>query len=182
MATKTFTAGQVLTAADTNTYLANAGLVYVSTTTWSAGATSIPVNNCFSSTYDNYRVLVNIESNSGGASHTIALNGITTLYYVSGHLFAWGTAGATAYSPTVQPNWIVSANNSNGNPCEMVLDIINPFRTVRTTGSVMSTSANGSAILQMLNTNTTSATGFTIAKGGDTMTGGSVVVYGYRKP
>jgi hypothetical protein len=31
MAIKTFTTGEVLTAADTNTYLANSGLVYVKT-------------------------------------------------------------------------------------------------------------------------------------------------------
>ena len=180
MAVKTFTS-TTLSVADTNTYLANSGLVYVSTTTWTAGATSIPVTSCFSSTYDNYRIIVNIESNSGGSSHSIALNGITTLYYVSGHFFSWGSAGATAYSPIVQSAWIVSANNANGFGCQMVLDIINPFRTLVTTGSVMSNAANGSAIFQLINSNTTSSTGFTITKAGDTMTGGSVVVYGYRK-
>ena len=32
MAIKTFTTGEVLTASDTNTYLANAGLVYITST------------------------------------------------------------------------------------------------------------------------------------------------------
>ena len=36
MAIKTFTTGEVLTAADTNTYLANSGLVYVASGTVAA--------------------------------------------------------------------------------------------------------------------------------------------------
>ena len=55
MAIKTFTSGQVLTAADTNTYLANSGLVYVATSSNSA-TSFLQVDNCFTSTYDNYYI------------------------------------------------------------------------------------------------------------------------------
>ena len=57
MAIKTFTSGEVLTAADTNTYLANSGLVYVSTTTLTASGQNIA--GAFSSTYTNYRIVLN---------------------------------------------------------------------------------------------------------------------------
>jgi hypothetical protein len=56
MAIKTFTTGEVLTASDTNTYLANAGLVYVSSGSFT-GATSFEITG-FSSTYQYYRVLL----------------------------------------------------------------------------------------------------------------------------
>lgn len=54
-----FASGDVLTASDTNTYLTNGGLVYVTQTLVSSGsATSVSFNNCFTSTYDNYRILI----------------------------------------------------------------------------------------------------------------------------
>jgi hypothetical protein len=40
MAIKTFTTGEVLTASDTNTYLANSGLVYVKSQTIGSGVTA----------------------------------------------------------------------------------------------------------------------------------------------
>ena len=57
MAVKTFTSS-TLTASDTNTYLANAGLVYVTSVTGGTGVTTITVSNCFSSTYDAYRIVL----------------------------------------------------------------------------------------------------------------------------
>lgn len=54
MAIKTFTTGEVLTASDTMTFLANAGLVYVSSGSFTA-ATSFEITG-FSSTYQFYRV------------------------------------------------------------------------------------------------------------------------------
>ena len=59
----TYTAGEVLTAASLNANLsfaaANGGLVLVATATPTAVA-SVSINNCFTSTYDNYKVLVNL--------------------------------------------------------------------------------------------------------------------------
>ena len=63
MAIKTFTTGEVLTASDTNTYLANSGLVYVTSATLTG--TAIQINNCFTSTYDWYQI---VWSNSGGTT------------------------------------------------------------------------------------------------------------------
>jgi hypothetical protein len=57
MPIKTFTAGEVLTAADTNTYLANSGLVYIGETSATLQA-SIVLNNIFSATYDVYRLQI----------------------------------------------------------------------------------------------------------------------------
>jgi len=181
MAIKTFTTGEVLTASDTNTYLANSGLVYVSTTTIGSGVTSVPVANCFSSTYDNYRIIISGSSSNGTASHSIQLSGTSAGYYVSGHYFSWGSASATAYGPPVQTVWFVSVNNLASYGTQLVLDVLNPYVSSRTDGWVFSTSANGSANFQLLNSTVASSTGFTLAKSGDTMTGGTITVYGYRK-
>lgn len=64
MAIKTFTAGSILTASDTNTYLANSGLVYVASGTLNLTTSYSNVVGVFSSTYKNYRVLLNITARS----------------------------------------------------------------------------------------------------------------------
>jgi len=56
MAIKTFTTGEVLTASDTNTYLANSGLVYVKQVTVGSAVSTVDVTSCFNSTYDSYVV------------------------------------------------------------------------------------------------------------------------------
>jgi hypothetical protein len=81
MAIKTFTAGSVLTAADTNTYLANSGLVYVGGSSFSSSS-AVNLDSVFSATYQNYKIEILITSSSqvllqyrmrvGGASNTTA--------------------------------------------------------------------------------------------------------------
>jgi hypothetical protein len=59
MAIKTFTTGEVLTASDTNTYLANSGLVYIKSQTIREQLQVFRMTVAFSSdTYDNYKILI----------------------------------------------------------------------------------------------------------------------------
>jgi hypothetical protein len=69
MAIKTFTTGEVLTAADTNTYLANSGLVYVAAASFSA-VTEILLDSVFTSTFRNYRLIFDCQSSAGGGIFT----------------------------------------------------------------------------------------------------------------
>jgi len=74
MAIKTFTTGEVLTAADTNTYLANSGLVYVSTTTFTATSTRVALPlNTFTTTFDSYRILFRTTAQSAAGAVTYSL-------------------------------------------------------------------------------------------------------------
>lgn len=59
------TSGQVLTSAYVNNNI-NSGLVYITETSGSA-VTGLSVNNCFSSTYLNYRVVGNITATSASS-------------------------------------------------------------------------------------------------------------------
>jgi hypothetical protein len=61
MAIKTFISGEVLTASDTNTYLNNGGLVWIAGGS-ATNTSALDVNNVFSSTYDNYRIVVEMAS------------------------------------------------------------------------------------------------------------------------
>lgn len=56
MAIKTFTDNISLPASDINTYLGNAGLVYITSGALSTATTNF--QGCFTPTYKNYRVII----------------------------------------------------------------------------------------------------------------------------
>jgi hypothetical protein len=183
MAIKTFTTGEVLTASDTNTYLANSGLVYITATSYSA-ATSVNINNCFSSTYDNYRIL--IASTNGSVDGQILLR-----------MRVGGTdaSGATDYDYSAsQYNYgtMLNLGSSSGGssavigykvatyPSSMSLDFYNPFIAANTlfsgvgqyTGLIL---GSGGQHKQAV-----SYDGFSLISGAGNMTG-KVTIMGYRK-
>lgn len=82
MAVKTFTTGEVLTAADTNTYLANSGLQYVASGTFT-NAAAFDVTG-FSSTYDFYKLFMSIQAT-------------TTTGTITGVVYSGSTARNTGY-------------------------------------------------------------------------------------
>jgi hypothetical protein len=85
MAVKTFTTNEVLTASDTNTYLNNGGLVYITSTTF-GGATALNIDSCFTSTYTHYLIQINVVPNAS-----------TTFYY---YLRAAGVTNAASNTVT----------------------------------------------------------------------------------
>lgn len=100
MAIKTFTTGEVLTASDTNTFLANAGLVYVAGGTFS-NVGSFDMTG-FSSTYDFYQFQINVTRHTTNGSLTgVLYQGATprnTSYY--GSLWASGYTGTSGIYAT----------------------------------------------------------------------------------
>ena len=89
MAVKTFSTGEVLTASDTNTYLANAGYNYISTTTFTAVATK-QFTSAFSSTYTDYRAILTLTASAGTNFYSRLLVGTTVQ---TGNILSiqWGT-------------------------------------------------------------------------------------------
>jgi hypothetical protein len=97
----------VLTAADTNTYLGNAGLVYVASTT--TAATVIFLDGVFTSTFSNY--LVTFSSTNVTATGTLNFRvrasatpltanyrwGQTGYFYDAGTTFNYSTTSATGF-------------------------------------------------------------------------------------
>jgi hypothetical protein len=82
MAIKTFTTSEVLTAADTNTYLANSGLTYVSSGSM-AGVASFDVTG-LSSTYLYYKLVFSATSSATTEFRAVLYNGgtaLNSLYY-----------------------------------------------------------------------------------------------------
>jgi len=182
MAIKTFTTGEVLTASDTNTYLANAGLVYVTSTTIGTAVSSVTVSNCFTATYDTYRIVV---SGQGSASNNengiLTLNGGTTEYY--GGLI-YGLAGGTAP--------LLAAHNNTANfpyafyssivsGVVATIEIHNPYVADYTMVQSTYWNTGGFGTFTGVRGANTQHTGFTLAPTTGTFTGNTITVYGYRK-
>lgn len=192
MAIKTFTTGEVLTASDTNTYLANAGLVYVGEFTASGTSRALVCDNVFTSTYTHYRVVFSLSalSNTNGlyfqyldsTGATVAVN-----YYSS----AYGqdfTTGATAFSGVLNGTTAVYlgyAPNSTTARIAGAVEIYNPnVALITNTTGQYSGIASGASYFggasYSMNTVTTVMRGIRFDNGGGTNLTGKVQIYGYR--
>lgn len=189
MAIKTFSVGEVLTASDTNTFLANSGLVYVTQASWTTGA-SVSVNNCFTSTYSSYRLVIR------NAKHaTTAVNllfrlraggtdkGTDSYYYSRQYIAMGGGSGGFAggsNAPEIQPGIVATTTN----PGSGVMDVHDPQKAAVTSctfqGIWAVTTGETSQGSGFLN-NTTSYDGFSLLANTGNLAGLTVYVYGYRE-
>jgi hypothetical protein len=185
MAIKTFTTGEVLTAADTNTYLANSGLVYVTSQTIGSAVASVTVSNCFSTTYDDYLITVDGVSGTAGAS----LN--TTLITSGGADNAANWKGNTFYITSGAVGGLSNSNlsasvqgecgNINNNASNTLWNILGPFATRRTSINFQGIDATYIRIGNFILDNATSYVSMRLFGNTGTLTGGTITVYGYRK-
>ena len=182
MAIKTFTTGEVLTAADTNTYLANSGLVYITSATIGTAVSSVAVSSCFSSTYDTYRVVV---SGSVGSilsdNLTLRLGASTTGYY--GILtYATYAGAANLCAADNNASLFTYVGNANNQVINTSFDLISPFLAKYTNiANAQWVPQNAAGVYNGIHQVATSYTSLTVFTLGSTMTGGTITVYGDRK-
>ena len=180
------TNGQVLTADSTAaTGLAWAApgasaLTLIKTQTIGSAVSSVEVTSAFSSTYNNYRIVI-----TGGVASTSSillcqLGSTTTGYYYATNETTWAGA-AVINNGANSSNFRCGAGETttlNG-----VFDLFNPFATDETVavGQYVAARTNGNQVNHgaYLN-NTTSYTAFTISPTAGTLTGGTIRVYGYQ--
>jgi hypothetical protein len=189
MAIKTFTTGEVLTASDTNTYLANSGLVYVAGGPLSLTATNFA--GCFTSEYRDYRVVVDsLAWNASGYLYYQFLTGTTP---ATGASYYWAMNGykvtGAAYNNaniTQTFGYFGSANVSADNliigSCSW--DICGPQLAQRTmlTGQGSGVDIDYFQLSGMNSHNLTNAyTGIRLLTNAATTFTGNVSIYGYRK-
>jgi hypothetical protein len=184
MAIKTFSTGEVLTSGDTNSFLANSGLVYISATTLSGSTTT--VSNCFSSTYDNYLVVLNdlVLAGTGQILMQFA-TGTTdaTANYSRQRFFAQTTA--TGGSGASGQTSMSVGYGISGSQNFLKMDISQPNLARKTFAQINEIYQD--TLFPMIEMNngmastTTQYTGFVLTASGTTFTSGTLRVYGYRQ-
>jgi hypothetical protein len=184
MAIKTFTTGEVLTAADTNTYLANSGLVFVSSTTIGSAVATVTVTNAFSATYDSYRVMVNTTcSASSSMSATLGNGGsFSATGYNNALIYLVAGTGGVQEASTLngsQFSWLGGGTANQAFTGQF--DINNPFQAKYTKVNLgVYTDNNAYGTMNGEHKVATSYADIRVGSGG-TFTGGTITVYGYRK-
>jgi len=160
-----------------------AGLVLVSSTTIGTTVSSVTVSSAFSTTYDNYKIIVSGGIASASATLTLQLGSTTSAYYYWG---ISGNSGSTTVSGIVGSNVANFADfgTAGVNSLSADVEVSNAFLSKRTTvfsQAIRTTTAGTVKASWGFQDSDTSFTAFTIAiDGGATMTGGTIKVYGYQ--
>jgi hypothetical protein len=153
-----------------------------------SGASSISLNGCFSSTYDNYRILCTFTNSSAAGIVGIRLRSGTTDNSSSNYIYAGhetypasGPSRVSSTGTTFFRKLYLDVNETGNFNC----DLFDPFRT-QFTGYIsqsirrVSSSSLGNENYSGTMTVNTSYDGFSIvSSGGGTYTG-TVAVYGYK--
>jgi len=184
MAIKTFAVGEVLTASDTNTYLANSGLVYVSGGAMSA-STNITADSVFTSTYRHYvlQVVANTVTFATSDSTTLRFrtggSSNTTSNYVYQNQYV--TTSATYARVTVPTTFFEVSASVGGDAFVGQFNIYSPQTTEKTFFTFNGNNAGTVGLQSSGRFNaTTSFDGFILALGGTSTWTGTWRLYGMR--
>ena len=184
MAVKTFTSGETLTAGDTNTYLNNGGLVYVTSATIGVAVSSVTVSSVFSSTYDSYKIVISgMKTSITSPIVRLQLSGITTSYFTSMVYQLASTSTINGYNETNVSYWAASIGANENSRIEIDLFGMNgatgKMGNSEFAGYDNNSSYGGSTFL--VNTSGAVSTGFVLSSSSGTLSNGTITVYGYRK-
>lgn len=189
MAVKTFSTGEVLTAADTNTYLNNGGLVYVANGT--LANTSTNFQSCFSATYNNYRIMINNISLSGAGyiyfrflSGSTAANAANYYWAINGYTSAGTASDDSGAAQTLTFTGFQGGAGVAGlQTGYIILDVCAPFVAQRTFTTCQAASYTdrflGRAGMCEQDAQT-SYDGIQFLTNSAVTMGGTVTIYGYR--
>jgi hypothetical protein len=142
-----------------------------------SGVSSVSLNGIFSSTYDNYKIIVTVTTATGETRYRLRVSGTdaTTNYDSFGIVGQWsGAVGFAQYNSDTYGRTFAQFMSSAGSGDTT---ITSPFLT-QSTGFMSLTSLTSAQILLGRNTNATSYTGLTLINSG-TMSG-TVRVYGLK--
>jgi len=174
-----FSAGEVLTAADMNAV----GLYLVKTQTVGTGVTTVTVSDAFSANYNAYKVVYTGGTASASTALGLQIGAAATGYYGTLVYAGYGGAGAPLAvrdSNAVQFTYIGSTETTNN---WLNAEIHNPFNTTRTAiyaPYVEGGAGRNSGTYNGFLDNATSYTSFRIFPFAGSITGGTIRVYGYK--
>lgn len=158
-----------------------AGLELISATTIGSAVSTVTVSGAFSSTYDNYRIIINGGVASTTSSMQMQLGATTTGYYDAGVFVAYNSTTVNGNSNANAASWLVGQNTVDS--LDSVIDLRSPNLAKNTHFSAQfsrSTTTGPNWAYGGYVANTTQYTAFTVFPNTGTITGGTIRVYGYR--
>ena len=184
------TTGQILTVAagvpSWATPAAGGGDVVRITTSSFTTANAASLDSVFSSTYNNYLILLNIEASSGSNAMNLRFktggsDNTTSTYGSSWEYTAFGTAGATGNLGSAAGTNLAYISDITGNLVSYAMTVHNPFASFNTYASWMAVMGNGYKVTGGLEFDAaTSFDGISFLSAAGTITG-TISVYGYKK-
>lgn len=158
------------------------GLEFIKSQTVGTAVSSVNVTSVFSSTYDNYRIVVNnMDASNDGADIRFGLDGITTGWYWNGYYMQAASSTLSGINGGNQAFAVVGQTGTQ--QCGFSIDVMNPNLSAGKllTGGYGSAGSNAYVGNMHATCNqTTSCTAFTLTFSTGTVTGGTIRVYGYR--
>jgi hypothetical protein len=190
---KTLAEGQFAYLEDTNTtqYYDGAawqsvgvtpGLVFITSQTIGSAVSSVTVSNAFSSTYDNYKILISGGVGSTNLELNMTLGATATGYYRFVVYGAYNASTVSGFNQSNGTSWGGVGKASTGS-IDANIEVRNPNATKNTHFNSVFTSSSTTGDVHTnggyLN-DTTAYTAFTLTCSTGNITGGTIRVYGYR--
>jgi hypothetical protein len=174
-----YSSGDVLTAADLN---ATSGLVFVKSQTVGSGVSSVTVSNAFSSTFQNYKIIIDgVDASLANNTMEFNFTGSTANYYFAGWYRNYAnTVGALNGGSNVAAWPIGYTSTSDSTFCSF--EVFHPYDSTRRAHYASAPSGGNDFVNSYGGQHAivSSFTGFRIVPGLGTMTGGTIRVYGYN--
>jgi len=154
-----------------------------------SGVSSLSLNGCFNSAYDNYRVLLEITATSASPGMNLRLRASGTdasggNYVGGGYICRFNSATLGGQDLNASTNFELGGANSGQSSNRVVMDFQSPFLAQRTGHHTFTTGFDGTSAYgraQHSNHNlSTSYDGFTVFPSSGTITG-TIRVYGYTQ-
>jgi hypothetical protein len=99
------------------------------------GASSISLNGCFTSTYDNYRIIINLETTSSGTTSSLRFRASGTDNSSSNYAYSYHfltTANTTYTQGNANTTTSFRIGFSDGGTDMAIIDVFNPMKAFRT--------------------------------------------------
>ena len=156
------------------------GLVLIKSQTIGTTVSSVEVTGAFSSTYDNYQIMVSGGTASATGAILLQLGATTTGYYTGSSRTIYNAGGQSLSTSNGSSFTYAGSHSSNG--INSTIQLLGPQLAIRTTFSSQSGSTINNEVSQFgagFLDNATQYTAFTLLPGSGTFTGGTIRVYGF---
>jgi hypothetical protein len=157
------------------------GLELVKTQTIGSAVSSVTVSDVFSSTYDNYKIIIQGGVGSTVASVRMTLGATNTGYYWAGYYVTYASTTVGGQRASNSSFWLITGMSPSNISSTVEVNAPNLAKTssYSANNQVHATDGDAGVTNGYLN-DTTQYTSFTITTGSGTMTGGTIRVYGFR--